>query len=129
MKSVKKLKYDGDQVTLLANKNPKYHQYFLTMCPTYAFIDRANGKFNTAMGLKKDYAAILSYAYDIDRAVDAFLCNPEADSYETMKSLGIDIDNSIETIRLESEVFERIADPRTRDGAFKKRFEGFLGSL
>lgn len=97
----------------------------MTMCPTYAFIDRANGKFNSAMGLKKDYAAIFSYAYDIDKAIDSFLSNPEADSYETMKELGIDLDDSIETIKTEAEVFDRIADPRTKNGSFKKRFEGF----
>lgn len=120
-----RIKKSGDQLTLLANKNPKYHEIFMTMCPTYAFIDRANGKFNSAMGLKKDYAAIFSYAYDIDKAIDNFLCNPEADSYETMKELGIDLDDSIDTIKTEADVFDRIADPRTKDGSFKKRFEGF----
>lgn len=62
----------------------------MPMVPTYAFIDRATGYFNTAMNFKKDYAAILSFIYDLDRAIDNFLTDPESDSYTKMKELGID---------------------------------------
>ena len=60
------------------------------MSPTYAFIDRANGKFNTAMGFKKDYAAIISAAWDYDNAYDSYLRNPDENSYNELVALGLD---------------------------------------
>ena len=69
--------------------NPKYHPLFITMDPTYAFINRSNGKFNKAMGFMKDYAAILSVAWDYDVAFDNYMSNPEEDTYEVAQKLGI----------------------------------------
>ena len=82
--------FDGDQLTYAAVKDPRYHPLFLTMCPTYAFIDRANARFNSAMGFKKDYAAILSAAWDIDVAYDQFLNNPDDTTYEALRALGLE---------------------------------------
>lgn len=79
----------GDQETLASVKNPKYHPIFLPMCPTYTIIDRANGKFNKAMGFKKDIIAILSSAWEIDQAINKYLTDPDAESDEEMKLLGL----------------------------------------
>lgn len=59
------------------------------MCPTYTFIDRADGKFNRAMGFEKDYSALVSAAWDIDNYFDEYLNSPDADSYEKLSNLGI----------------------------------------
>ena len=81
--------FDGDQCTTVSVMNPKYHPLFITMDPTYAFINRSNGKFNKAMGFMKDYAAILSVAWDYDVAFDNYMSNPEEDTYEVAQRLGI----------------------------------------
>lgn len=80
---------DGDQETLAAVKNAKYHKLFMPMCPTYTFIDRADGKFNRAMDFKKDYSAIISAAWEIDRTFDAYLSDPDQDSYEILEKAGL----------------------------------------
>lgn len=82
--------FDGDQCTQVAVKNPKYHEHFMNLCPTYAFIDRADGRFNRAMGFKKDYAALISAGYDIDSAIDSYLNNPDENSDENLKAYGLD---------------------------------------
>lgn len=69
--------------------NPKYHPLFIVMAPTYAFINRSNGKFNKGMGFMKDYAAIMSVAWDYDVAYDNYLNNPEEDTYDVAAKLGI----------------------------------------
>lgn len=84
--------FDGDQLTYAAVLDPKFHELFLPMCPTYAFIDRSTGYFNSAMGLKKDYAAILSKLSTIDKVINQYLNDPEANSYERMRMHGIDND-------------------------------------
>ena len=114
--------FDGDQLTYCAVKDPVFHPYFLNMCPTYAFIDRANGHFNTSMEFKKDYAAILSYGWDIDNALDAYLSNSDADAYELLGKLGV------ATTEVNENAIERRRDLLTtlmnasKDNKFRKRF-------
>lgn len=59
------------------------------MCPTYAFINRSDGKFNSAMGFAREYAALLSAMWDNAHAVSQYLMDPEADLYETIEKMGI----------------------------------------
>lgn len=68
-----------------------FHQYFLTMCPTYSFIDRANAKFNRAMDFKKDYAAIISAAWEIDNVYEQFLTDDDSssDHYQILHNYGL----------------------------------------
>lgn len=81
--------FDGDQCTTVSVMNPKYHPLFITMDPTLAFINRSNGRFNRAMGFMKDFAAILSVAWDYSVAYNNFLMDPDEDSYEVARKLGI----------------------------------------
>ena len=81
--------FDGDQCTTVSVKNPKYHPLFIKMCPTYAFINRSNGKFNSAMGFAREYAAIISALWDTDVEYNRYLTDPEADTYDTIRRLGI----------------------------------------
>lgn len=100
-----------------------FHQYFLNMCPTYAFIDRANGHFNTAMEFKKDYAAILSYGWDVDNALDSYLSNSDEDSYHLLKALGLacdEIDGN--AVQKREELLTRIIYETDRENKFRKRF-------
>lgn len=81
--------FDGDQCTTVSVMHPKYHPLFITMVPTYAFVNRANGRFNRGMGFMKDYSAILSTAWDYDVAYNAYLNNPEEDTYAVAAKLGL----------------------------------------
>lgn len=116
--------FDGDQLTYAAVLDPKFHELFLPMCPTYAFIDRSTGYFRSAMGFKKDYAAALSRLFVIDKAVDQFLNDPDEDSHVKMLEYGIDnfqydSDDEKEIIRLRRDKILRDVNmtPRT----FKRR--------
>lgn len=60
----------------------------MTMCPTYGFIDRANGLLNRGMDFKREYSAILSAAWDIDRSYDRYLTDPEADAEKFINVVG-----------------------------------------
>lgn len=88
------IRIDGDQETYNANKSATFHPFLITMCPTYAFIDRANGKFNRAMGFKKDYAALIAAAWQLDRALDAYLTDPDENSFDRITKLGIHMPSS-----------------------------------
>lgn len=113
---------DGDQCTLVLVSSETYHPLFMPMVPTYAFIDRANGKFNRAMDFQKDYAAIISAAYDIDRKYDQFLTDPDADSYEALRSVGIDVSSSSEDmIEKRNKLIRDIMDGKIT-GSFSERF-------
>lgn len=63
----------------------------MTMCPTYHYIDRADGHYARSMQFEKDYAAILSSAWDIDTAIAHYLNHGDVDSAELLKQLGIDV--------------------------------------
>lgn len=83
--------FDGDQLTLAAVKDPKIGKHFKCFTPTYMFIDRATGYFNSAMGFKKDYAATLSQLWDIDTAINEYLMDPNETSEFTLSNLGIQV--------------------------------------
>lgn len=71
---------DGDQLSFIAVNDPNFHGMFMTMCPTYTFIDRANGKFNSNMTFKREYSALISAAWEIDKVYDQYLSNPESET-------------------------------------------------
>lgn len=72
--------FDGDQLSFIVQNDPNFHGMFMTMCPTYTFIDRANGKFNSNMSFKREYSALISAAWEIDKVYDNYLSNPEAET-------------------------------------------------
>lgn len=79
--------FDGDQLSLYAVKDRRFHEiYKRVFCPTYAFINRATGYFNDGMGLRKDYIAIVSSAWDIFNKLDEYINTPstlrDAKKYE-----------------------------------------------
>ena len=61
----------------------------MTMCPTYSFLDRADARFNRGMDFKKDYAAIISYAWDIDMAIARYRENPTEETYNALLQYGL----------------------------------------
>lgn len=93
------------------------------MCPTYTFIDRANGRFNSAMGFQKDYAAIISAAWIIDEAFDNYLTHPDEDSTEIMKKLGIDDSMDQEAVEERTNIMRKLAKVPV-DNIFRKRYCG-----
>lgn len=117
---------DGDQLTYTAVKDPKFHQLFITMCPTYAFIDRANGRFNGAMDFKKDYAALISAAWEIDTAFDMYLTNMDEESYRIVQDMGLIIHADSDTFKEERALMMEKLVKSDRDNKFRKRFIGDL---
>lgn len=113
--------YDGDQETYMSVKSPTYHPLFITMCPTYAFIDRADGKFNRAMDFKKDYAALVAAAWDIDTRYDKYLTDPDADSYDSMRALGLDSVTTKESLQQRDELIRDIISGKIT-GKFGERY-------
>ena len=101
-------KCDGDQCTTVSVMNPKYHSLFITMVPTYAFINRSNGRFNKGMGFMKDYAAILSTAWEYDTVFDNYLTNPDDDTYEMARKLGLLDPSGDEDVALASELNRKV---------------------
>lgn len=120
---------DGDQLTFLAVKNPTYHKLFMTMVPTYAFIDRATGYFNRAMDFKKDYAALVSYRWDMDNAIYSYLTNPDDDSFMMLRAMGIEAfdtanseDEKQELIKYRDRVLNQIKN--SPKSAFRDQYFG-----
>lgn len=95
----------------------------MTMCPSYSFIDRADGKVNGAMDFKKDYSGLISAAWDIDTKYDRYLNNPEADTYETLKSLGLDAVTSDESRLVRDKLARDITNGAIK-GSFAQRYGG-----
>ena len=74
------------------------------------------------MGFKKDYAALISAAYDIDRCYDQFLNDADADSYEMLKSMGLHPeDKDVDAVRARNELIRDIVNGEI-DGPFARRF-------
>ena len=111
--------FDGDQATTVGRENPKYHKYFMTMCPTYAYIDRADGKFNRAMGFMKDHAALIATAWDLDTAYDNYLMDPEENSYDVLARMGLE---GAETRTSRSAEIARLLQSSKTTGSFKERY-------
>ena len=91
------------------------------MCPSYAFIDRADGRVNRAMDFKKDYSGLISAAWDIDNAYDRYLNNPEEDSYDLIKQLGLDEETSKKSAEVRNQLIHDIINEKIT-GSFADRF-------
>ena len=111
--------FDGDQATTVGQENPKYHKYFITMCPTYAYIDRADGKFNRAMGFMKDHAALIATAWDLDTAYDNYLMDPEENSYDVLARMGLE---GAETRTTRAAEISKLLHSSKTTGSFKERY-------
>lgn len=96
----------------------------MTMCPTYAFIDRADGRFNRAMDFKKDYSALVAAAWDIDTAYESYLMNPCEETYDVVQKMGLNIDDKGENDKASHEKY--MAGVRKlmemKPGGFRDRF-------
>ena len=75
------------------------------------------------MDFKKDYAALLSAAWEIDNAYDAYLTHPEDESYQLLKDLGLDETDSEESKETRKELISRLVETNKTNG-FRKRFVG-----
>lgn len=115
-------KGDGDQLSFIAVKDPTFHKYFMTMCPTYGFIDRANGLLNRGMDFKREYTALISAAWDIDRAYDRFLTDPEADIEKYVNVVGFDSGDP-NALKQRDELLKTLAKA-SKDNNIRKRFLG-----
>ena len=111
------------QLTYIAVKDPQFHRLFLTMCPTYAFINRATGTFNKAMGLSKDYIAIISAMWFIDGSVTSYLDNLDEDKMQILKAIGIDISSSYDEQERRDEILRAIA-ALDKSHPMRKRYYG-----
>lgn len=113
----------GDQLSLISVQDPNFHPMFMTMCPTYTFIDRANGKFNSNMSFKREYSALISAAWEIDKIYDQYLSNPEAET-SPEAILGIDTVNYKEkTLDKFIKAYQKVV--KDREELFTE--DGFLG--
>ena len=110
-------------MTFIGITNPAYHPLFLTMCPTYTFIDRADGYINRSMDFKKDYAALIAAAWDIDTRYDEYLTHADMDTYEAMKALHLDEATSEESKEIRDKLIRNILDGKIK-GSFAKRYGG-----
>ena len=96
----------------------------MAMCPTYTFIDRANGRFNDAMDFKREYAALISAAWEIDKAYDQFLSDIDGpdDDYNPLTRLGLRSGPAtMDELEERKKFIEKLVkvDP---DNKFRKRF-------
>ena len=95
----------------------------MTMCPSYSFIDRADGKVNGAMDFKKDYSGLISAAWDIDTKYDRYLNNPDESSYNTLLDYGInpnDVEEEDQGKR--EELLRAITTKLDKNHPFRKRY-------
>ena len=78
------------------------------------------------MDFKKDYAALLSAAWEIDNAYDGYLTHPEEESYQLIKSLGLD-DTDSDSNETRKELIQKLVETDINN-PFRKRFVGYLRS-
>ena len=97
----------------------------MTMCPTYTFIDRANGRFNDNMTFKREYAALISAAWEIDKAYDQFLSDFDfGDTNDNpLKKLGIHYDADMSTVEVRKSVLKKLMELE-KDHPLRKRLIG-----
>lgn len=107
----------------MANKDPIFHQFFMTMCPTYTFIDRANGKFNKGMSFKREYIALMSHAWEIDQLYEKYNNDPEATGEEMHHILGLGCPLDDPEHDAYKEALDMICDV-DKDNHFRRRFFG-----
>lgn len=79
----------------------------MTLCPTYTFIDRSNGKFNENMTFKKDYAALISAAWEIDKAYDQWLNSVDGNAEELNPSVKLGLAYDTDTDGIHDSIEER----------------------
>lgn len=93
------------------------------MCPTYTFIDRANGKFNGAMDFKREYAALVAAAWEIDQAYEKYLKDPDEDSYDQLVKLHLaDYEEDRDTMKRRNELITHMVQHVDKKNLFRKRF-------
>ena len=90
----------------------------MPLCPTYHYIDRADGGYARSAQFEKDYAAILSSAWDIDTAISRYVETPDADTSELLHLLGIDENRDSEYERR----FRRLINSDLIKGSWKDRY-------
>lgn len=98
---------------------------FMSMCPTYTFIDRANGRFNENMTFKREYAALISAAWEIDRAYDMYLkdVDPIPGEPNPLQKIGLYREDDENGLEKRAELIKRLV--RTdKSNAFRKRILG-----
>ena len=108
----------------------KYHPLFQTLCPTYAFLDRADGMFNRSMSFAKDYAALISAAWDIDTAYhEAWIPDDDDDVENSIHSrekldrlLGYNTLHSKEAEEKRAKMFKLLYNPNV-ESWWKSRYQ------
>ena len=97
------------------------------MCPTYTFIDRATGKINTNMSFKKDYSALISAAWEIDKAYNNYLSNLDGIEFDQsnhpLMRLGIFEDSDRDAMKEREEILRKLVKAKP-DNKFRKRMIG-----
>lgn len=95
----------------------------MTMCPTYTFIDRANGKFNENMDFKREYAALISAAWEIDKAYDQYLSDIEGSEVNPLSKLGLISDTDEDALEERKKILKKIIE-LDQGNSFRKRIIG-----
>ena len=97
------------------------------MCPTYTFIDRANGRFNENMTFKREYAALISAAWEIDRAYDAYLrdADPTPGEPNPLQKIGLYREDDENGLERRAELIKKLVRA-DKGNAFRKRILGDL---
>lgn len=115
--------FDGDQLSIYMPKDSEFHKYFLTMCPTYTFIDRANGKYNEAMSYKREYVALLACGWEDDKVCDRYLTSPSEENYNALVDRGIISEEDSEYSKeKQTELFKFMAENIDRKHPFRERY-------
>ena len=100
-----------------------FHKYFLTMCSTYTFIDRSNGKYNGAMDFKREYSALVAAGWEIDQAYDKYLKDPDENSYDQLVKLGlVDHEEDRTTMEKRNELISYMVQHMNKKNHFSRRF-------
>ena len=73
------------------------------------------------MGFKKDYAALLAAAWDIDIMYDSFLTHPDEDSEAALRDMGLDEITELDQQALREKTLEKLASDKF-SGHFKDRY-------
>lgn len=97
------------------------------MCPTYTFIDRANGRFNGAMSFKREYAALLSAMWDIDTAYDKYLTDPDANAEDFYQRFGL-VTKDEDGFDARDEILKKLLDVK-KSNRFRQKYIGDVETL
>lgn len=114
--------FDGDQLTIYIPKDNEFHKYFLTMCPTYTFIDRANGKYNEAMSFKREYVALIACGWEDDKLYDRYLTTPNEENYNLLVDHGIIGEDTEYSKEKQAELLKFMAENIDKKHPFRQRY-------